>query len=223
MNATAFIAAALATACTAASASYVSTFDFTGGDFVLSGFAAGGFPTPGPTVGSLTNITGSYDLDIPVAGTSWDIFVEGSMNFDFDEDGIYETVMAIPYGFVETATSTGPATSFTNTVAVADFDIDTGLGGIITISGLMATIFIDVDGPYGSGPMGAGATMNVSLSGGDIFILNAFIDAADNAGLDDDIMTAGFFGDFTVTLIPAPGALALLGMGGMIATRRRRA
>ncbi len=217
-----FVAAALSATCGLASASYVSTFDVTGGDFVLSGFAAGGFPAPGPTVGSLTNITGSYDLNIPTAGTTWDIFVQGSMNFDIDEDGIYETVLNIPYGFVETAVSTGPATSFTNTVAIADFDVPT-LMGPVTISGLMATISIDVDGPYGAGPMGSGASMNFSLFGGDILAFNALIDAADNAGLDDDMITAGFFGDFTVTLVPAPSALGLLGLGSLVATRRRRA
>ena len=211
----------LTTAAGLAMASHVSTFDITSGDYVLTGFAAGGFPTAGPTVGTLSNITGTYALDIPPAGTVWDIWVEGNMAFDIDEDGTADFVQSIPSTFVETATSTGPATSFTDTVAVDDFTVDIG-GGPVTISGLMALITIDVDGPYPGGSFGAAASMSVSLSGGDIMLFNSLLDALDNAGLDDDMVTAGFVGDFTVTLVPSPAPMALLGLGGLVAMRRRR-
>lgn len=42
------------------------------------------------------------------------------------------------------------------------------------------------------------------------------------ADTDDDIGGASVINIGTYSVIPAPGALALLGMGGMVATRRRR-
>lgn len=42
------------------------------------------------------------------------------------------------------------------------------------------------------------------------------------ADTDDDIGGASIINIGTYSVIPAPGALALLGMGGMVATRRRR-
>lgn len=43
-----------------------------------------------------------------------------------------------------------------------------------------------------------------------------------NADTDDDIAGGGARNIGSYRIIPAPGALALLGMGGMVATRRRR-
>ena len=55
------------------------------------------------------------------------------------------------------------------------------------------------------------------LSGGSgTYTVSAF-DSFDDSG-DDGVFNSGS----TITLIPAPGAAALLGMGGLAATRRRR-
>ncbi len=46
-----------------------------------------------------------------------------------------------------------------------------------------------------------------------------------NWGFEDaGLQIAGMiFDEFTITVVPAPGALAMLGLGGLMATRRRRA
>lgn len=57
------------------------------------------------------------------------------------------------------------------------------------------------------------------LSGGNLYLelFDAFDDLPDEA----DATVTGFV-SLGVTLVPAPGAVALLGLGGLVATRRRR-
>lgn len=58
----------------------------------------------------------------------------------------------------------------------------------------------------------------VAVSGGaGTYTVSAF-DDFDDFGADNGVFNSGS----TITLIPAPGAAALLGMGGLAATRRRR-
>ena len=56
----------------------------------------------------------------------------------------------------------------------------------------------------------------VASAGG--VVLNIF-DAGDNSATD---VTAANFGGASVTVVPAPSAMALLGLGGLVAGRRRR-
>ena len=125
----------------------------------------------------------------------------------------------------------------------------TGIGFDISVSTVDPSwadeVIIDISGPSGFSFRGAGANSNFSgdpvnadltfgwgptagtfsFSGtasvsGDAgtYNISAFDAFDDFPGSDNAVFLEGS----SITLIPAPGAAALLGMGGLVATRRRR-
>ncbi|MEQ9206971.1 MAG: PEP-CTERM sorting domain-containing protein [Phycisphaerales bacterium] len=126
---------------------------------------------------------------------------------------------------------------------------DQGYAGGGTYNGLIfgQVIFLpfiapDAASALGSGPVLLGSVV-VSIDPGtngvidfttaevqgvnDIFVLEVFDDAANPGGNPPGESTQLFdasidFGSTSVNLIPAPSAMALLGLGGLVAGRRRR-
>jgi hypothetical protein len=87
-----------------------------------------------------------------------------------------------------------------------NWNIDTGLQVGIAWPGYDTWWGMDLGG-FGSG-------MDTSNFG--------FGFAARNGGIDNDVLIDNFNIDYTYNELPAPGALALLGLGGLCARRRRR-
>jgi len=130
-------------------------------------------------------------------------------------------------GNIQTDTEIGLYTS-TGAFVASNDDIGggfvTGLGnwnsGLTTGGGSG----IDLDGSGPASPLGAGAGQVIPgfLAAGEYFLaVGGFDTIFDATGWGVTAGTAA--GPFSLTLIPTPGAAALLGLGGLVALRRRRA
>ncbi len=106
--------------------------------------------------------------------------------------------------------------SFSSTRNNQGFDVNTILYSTDGVNYTSFTSFNPSNGSYGliTADMSSATALN---DAGPIFIRLLFDGAQNNNGTTsiDNVRIAG-------TLIPAPGALALLGAAGLIATRRRR-
>ena len=86
--------------------------------------------------------------------------------------------------------------------------------------------FFDIiAGDYGAGdnpgPYAFSGSEDVSIDTADGLVLLTLWETFNDTSVDpDSVFGAG--SSLTVTFVPAPGAVALLGMGGLVATRRRR-
>lgn len=63
---------------------------------------------------------------------------------------------------------------------------------------------------------------NITLGGDGVLDIEFFESFVDNAGTGDSILEAGSVIFLQVSGVPAPGSLAILGLGGLVAGRRRR-
>jgi MYXO-CTERM domain-containing protein len=111
------------------------------------------------------------------------------------------------------------------TVEVGDFTIGfdaARVGGsrsgfFVASNAGIAAILFDVGAPS---TLDAGTT---SLTiGADLLVSSEFAGFLTNAGLASTDLTGADVGDALVQAVPAPGALAMLGLGGLAAARRRR-
>jgi hypothetical protein len=208
-------------------ACYVSTFDGCDADFTLTGFSAGGVPTNGPDTLLIENIVGTYDLNIPSAGGLYSVTVEGCFGIDYDSDGTYDFTQTIDPTYVGDYVSPGPSTAWSGDITLPDFSYDLGFG-TRTMHDIILAFDVDVDGPYGSGPFGPNAYALLTLSNGpegNLIDLNTDLTILDGmVGGGDGIVEGLICGELTFTLepVPAPATAMLLGLGGLVATRRRR-
>ena len=227
-----FLATAIAVIFLAGSAqaAYVSNFNITQADFNLSGFSwdhdgnpsTPNIPTAGPDLLDFDYITGTYDLDIPPAGGSWDVYISGSIWADFDKNGTRDEY----FDFGEYAgnyASPGPSTLW-------------GPGFIpltVEYEGTSYDFTLDyevvLDGGYPSGSFGANAYAELTLFGdpddpAGMLLLNTYLTGLDNdQGGADGVIDGWIGGNITVTAVPIPGAVWLFGSGliGLVGIGRK--
>lgn len=213
---------------TPAMASHVSNFVTTDGDFSITGFSMPASPFPVPTNGpltiSMTGQVGTYDLDIPPAGTSWEVIVNGNTNL---VSGITVLPLPLPPTSLGTFVSPGPGSlpSWSGSAIVPDFDYTSPLTfATTTISGVSMNFIMDVDNTaYPSGAYGPGASTQITLSGGNLFVINSDFTAIDNLGGGaNGIFSGTNNGTLTVTLVPEPATLASVFCGLLAAVPVRR-
>ncbi len=226
-------AAAIAlTAGFAAAATHTSTIQIDHGRATVSNFTG-----PGPlsvnlnmATDTLTPASGTYSLDIPAAGTVWQVFANGSIDVDFDGDDVFETSLSVDNVLVDSSwTSPGFFTSWTGmyVLPIADFSFDTtpyGGSGSILFTGVSATVTgVDLDNTAAAGALGANAYADLSIDAATgLDEVKTLLTAADMLGNGDGILNFRFNSNLAFTLVPAPGAASVLALGGLLATRRRR-
>jgi hypothetical protein len=127
-------------------------------------------------------------------------------------------------GLEEFPPNASPASGF----AIVDLNSDTGmLSWNVSYQGLLGTQ--TAAHFHGAAPPGMNAGVRVGIGVGNPLIGSAMIsDAFENeliAGLWYVNIHSSIFpgGEIRGQVVPTPGALALLGLGGLIAARRRRA
>lgn len=206
----------------AGASTYVSTFNVTGATFTLSYDIERGAT---PLVFSVTDIEGTLSLDIPPAGTSiTGATFGGTLAMNFVGPGPSDFILLLPpIPIGEAFVSAGVETIISDgveTFPLPALDVDgTLIGGG---SDLVLTAAWDFD-PDG-GTFGENAFLDVTISGTEdaLIALNTILDVNDN---DDTGEYAGTVGasSFEATLLPAPGASAMLALAGLLARRRRRA
>lgn len=220
----------LAGACAASSAgSVVSTYDD-----VAEGFQGDSWTYNGVTYSNVNNQSGVYADGSPfVAGDNGDqLIVEDATVLYNDFPGWGSANKGLTFG-----TSFIPGSNLTIGALVT---VDMDLGGVANTASLDITYY--ENGPWIGIEYHLDAYRNGSLVGGDMFTIAgddpngrdniAFNTLGFNGGEFDTLVlyatlngefTAprGMIDDLTIGYVPAPGALALLGLGGL-ATRRRR-
>lgn len=207
-----------------AQAAHVSNFNITQADFSSTGFSTGGPPTGVPTAGpdllDFDNIEGTYNLDIPPAGGSWDVYMAGSLWADFDKDGTTDDTLVFDE-YVGNYASPGPSTT------------SWGPGSIpftVEYSGIFFDFLLEynvnIDGGYPPGDFGCDAFASLTLSGdtSGMYLLNTYLTDLDNdQGGGDGVINGWIGGNIIVTAVPIPGAVWLFGSGliGLVGIRRK--
>lgn len=170
----------------------------------LGVFGVGDMKMAQGTLASTTNLAWyKFTLNSPVGASeahSWlEMFTNGS-NFD-TEMGLYDSLGNRIANNDDEGELSRSALSF-------------GTGSGEQIGGIG---FGDAGGPFiGAGQNGA------TLAAGDYYVVIGGFDTV--FGASNFAVTAGAAtGNYKLTIVPAPGALALLGLGGLVAARRRRA
>ena len=195
-----------------ARADYVSIFAIQQADFSLSGFSSGGIATCGPDSLLINNVTlGQYSLDIPPAGGSWDVYVSGIVELDFDSDGTWDLSLPFFDEYVGTYPSPGPSTKW----GPGSVPIAVQYGG--TTYNYLLAYDVDLDNSdYPDGYMGPNAYADFTLSGdcGSMLLLNSYLTDADNAqGGGDGVIDGQIAVGLAVTVVPVPGAVLLGAVG----------
>lgn len=147
----------------------------------------------------------TFDLSgIGVEGSFGDNFGVTSLVHDFGSAGKITNI-----SFDVNFESISPSW---NSELVMSFDTDSGFGDIA------AADYGALDAP---GAFAFSDSIDLSLDTLDgLFILTLWETFNDFTPNPDSVFGQG--SSFTVTFVPAPGAAALLGLGGLVATRRRR-
>lgn len=212
-----------------AQADYVSTFNITQADFTLYGFSSGGPPTGVPTDGpdyfDVTNVQGTYDLDIPPDGDLWNVSIEGTVGLDLDQDGAADATGNVGPIVLGEFASPGPGTSWgPGEIPLPETTFEYPPYSL-TLHDLLLGYEVNLDGPYPSGSFGPNAFGYFVVSndtGGNLYDLNLILTALDNgSGGGDGVMDGWLSGQFTVTAVPEPATIVLLAFGALTPRRRR--
>ncbi|HHN79161.1 MAG TPA: hypothetical protein ENK11_10895, partial [Phycisphaerales bacterium] len=99
------VSAIVLTAGLATAATHTSTIQIDRGRATVSNFTG-----PGPlavnlnmATDTLTPASGTYSLDIPAAGTVWQVYATGSIDVDFDGDNVFETSLTVDNVLVDSS------------------------------------------------------------------------------------------------------------------------
>ncbi len=164
-----------------------------------SAFLEGGYRTTGSA--AISNASYGFNFDSSITTTSISATLDGSLTSSFDG-----YVASYAFATVDIATDTEVlldwySTGDANAGAVAWIYRDTGAGAVEEYRSLTAN-----------------GTTTYTLLAGETYWLWSFI------RLDDNPYPSGWEGQAGVsfTIVPAPASAALLGLGGLVAARRRR-
>lgn len=177
---------------------------------------AGVLPTAGPRAGL------TYDFD--VGGIeSWDLVGDSSntvIEFDLAAALGLASGTSIAFNGIgwDVTISTVGASWLSEARIYFDDNISPDLVGLFLSPGI-------ADGTPGTGSYSSGGILKLADAGiDDVVLPNGILRMEFNESFDDvaDAVDAIWSGTLTLQAIPAPGTLALLGLGGFAAARRRR-
>lgn len=178
--------------------------------------------------------TGDRQLNSVTVTWCW----SGSVDIAGDNDDDFKTA-AVRARMVRTFSGTGPgAFAFGNktiTTEIAELETDNGDDGLLDTSGPDGVAFGTLAfGPEVSGVNNPSTALYATNGAGNIVFSATSVlmvndqqfegDAPDQWQLEvqNPLMTVEVKVEYSYTIVPAPGALALLGVGGLVAGRRRR-
>ncbi len=158
-----------------------------------------------------------------VAMTCASAFAGGPVSYAYDMDGSQVVGGGdVDGAAVGTMTFDAGSQLISWSITYTNLNAVTGIGIYPGGVGQTGAIFISMGGPGATGPEGDG--MLVGSAGFSAALINGALGAGENAYVQ--ILTSGFANgavrDQLGTEVPAPGALCVMGLAGIAATRRKR-
>gem|GEM_PF-576129 len=184
--------------------------------------AAAGLATASPI--SAGNFAG-YTVDTAGSPTvTMTIDISGITNFDAQGSAL-NTVISVALGAGAEVTGLGWDVTLTSFGASWGSEAVMNFGGQIFVTAGVGDDFSVSNMSYSSGgilDLTDNALPNIVTDGAGNLDIEFFESFVDNAGAGDSIWEQGSFITLAVKGTPTPGSLAVLGLGGLVAGRRRR-